>query len=177
MKKMFVLLMLVCVAMIPAASLAETEVATITWEEFGEPMVAELGTEGEFIALSDLGLAVWLPSSMQSTAPSEEDAAAGRLAMFVDDDGSCALTVDVVNVEGMTLNQAYENAVNSQMVEPEIVNVNGLDILTYGNTAINTGCAVLVDTNGNIVIFSFTPVDSDAGKLAFSIICASIMPM
>ena len=173
MKKLFALLVLVCLVLAPAA-LAEN--ASITWEEVGAAAVEQLGLEGDFVSLSDMGLALWLPSTMSYYDPSEEDAAAGRYALFMDEDQECYVAVDAINVPDMTLDQAYENAVTNGMTEPEIVNINGIDALTYGNESINAGCVVLVDTNCNMIIFTLSPVDSDEGKTAYTIIASSLMP-
>lgn len=171
MKKLFALLMLVCIALTSAA-MAES----VTWEEVGAPTVEALGLEGDFVALSDMGLAIWIPSDLSAVEVSDEDAAAGRYALFVDNDQECFLSVDAVNVEGMTLDQALENAVANGMTEPEIVNINGIDAVTYGDETNNIGCIVLVDTNSNLIIFSFGPVDSDEGKVGYAVIASSLMP-
>lgn len=173
MKKIVALLMLLCIAVMPVA-MAET--ASCTWEEVGAPTVEQNGLEGDFVALPDLGLVIWIPADMQAVEPSEEDVAAGRYALFMDNDQQCALTIDAINVEGMTLDQAYQNAVDSGMTDPEIVNVNGLDTLSYSTEALNSGTILLVDTNSNMIIFTFTPFDSDVAKTAFTIISSSIMP-
>lgn len=176
MKKLAVLLMIACIAIMPLSVFAEAEVQSVTWEEVGAPALEMLGLEGDFVALNEMGLAIWIPSDLEYTEPSEEDAAAGRYALFIDKDQECALTIDTVNVDGMTLDQAYQNAVDSGMKEPEIVNVNGLDVLSYENEEINSACLVLVDTNCNMIIFSFMPFDSEAAKLGFTVIGASLMP-
>lgn len=173
MKKLFALLVLVCLVLAPAAM---AEKASVTWEEIGAPAVEQLGLEGNFVALSDMGLAIWVPTVMTQYEPTEEDAAAGRYAIFTDENQEAYLTIDAINVPDMTLDQAYQNAVDNGMTEPEIVNINGIDALTYGNEAANAGCVVLVDTNYNMIIFSFMPVDSDDGKMAYGIMTSSLMP-
>ena len=171
MKKLFSLLF-VCV-LLTSSAMAET----VTWEEVGEPAVAAYELQGDFVALNDMGLALWIPSDMSYMEPSEEDAAAGRYAIFMDNDQECVLTIDAVYVEGITLDQAYENAVANGMTEPEIVNINGIDALTYADETDNSGCVVLVDTNSNIILFSFAPVDSDVGKIGYAVIMSSLMPL
>ena len=87
-----------------------------------------------------------------------------------------AVLLALVEKECGPLFQALENAVNNGMTEPEIVNITGLDALTYGNESINAGSIVLVDTNCNMIIFSFTPIDNDVAKIAYGIISSSLMP-
>ena len=171
MKKIAALLMLVCIAVMPFAALAE--VPSITWQEVGEPFVAQYELQGDAVALSDIGLAIWVPADLIYTETEEE----GRLYLFIDKDQECYLAVDFVNVEGMTLEQAYENAVNNGMTEPEIVNINGVSALTYKNDDANAGQIVLVDTNGNMIVFTFAPVDSEAGQIAYAVIGSSLTPL
>ena len=173
MKKMIAILALLCAVALSFTAVAEGTV--ITWDEVGAPAVESMELAGDFFAMEQLGLAVWLPEGMEEVEVSEEDAAAGRLCLVADD--TCAFIVDAVHVDGMTLDQAYENAVASGMIEPEIVNVNGLDTLSYENAEINAGCVVLVDTNSNMIIFSFTPFDSEEAKVVFGVIMSSLMPL
>lgn len=171
MKKILALLVLVCVALMPAA-MAET----ITWEEVGAPVVEAAKLEGEFVSLSEMGLALWLPTELGYVEPSEEDAAAGRYALFIDAEQSFYVAVDALNVEGLTLDQALENAVANGMNEPEIDNINGLDAVTYDDPANGISCIVLVDTNSNMIVFSFGPTNTEEGQLVAGIIGSSLMP-
>lgn len=173
MKKMIAVLALLCVVVLPFSAMAETP--AITWDEVGAAAVEAYELAGDFVALEELGLAVWVPADLDFAEVSEEDAAAGRLYLLTD--GTCALIVDAVHVDGMTLDQALENAKASGMFEPEIVNVNGLSALSYKNEAINAGCVVLVDTNSNMIIFSFTPIEGDVAEIAFTVIMSSLMPL
>ena len=175
MKKLIALLTLVCVMMMSFSVLAET--TAITWEEIGAPVVEAAEIEGDFYSIEELGLAVWLPNGLNAAEISEEDATAGRLYLMTDDEQTCAFIIDAVHVDGMTLDQAYENAVASGMIEPEIVNINGLDALSYKNESINAGCVVLVDTNSNMIIFSLTPIEGEDAELVFGLIMSSIMPL
>lgn len=172
MKKFVALMMTLCLVLASAA-MAES----VTWDEVGAPAVEAYELNGDFVSLDDMGLAIWIPAELNYTEPSEEDAANGRYALFIDEDQECYLAVDAVSVEGMTLDQALENAVANGMTEPEIVNINGLDAVTYADPNNNIGCIVLVDTNSNMIIFSFGPVDSDAGKIAYAVIGSSLMPL
>ena len=173
MKKIIAMLALLCAVILPFSAMADT--AVITWDEVGAPAVEAFELSGDFVALEDLGLAIWLPDGMEATEVSDEDAAAGRLCLLTD--GSCALVIDAVHVDGMTLDQALENATDNGMFEPEIVNVNGLDVVSYKNEAISAGCIVLVDTNSNMIIFSFTPIEGEIAEIAFGVIMSSLMPL
>lgn len=168
MKKYAVLLMLACIVMMPFSAMADE----VTWEAVGEPAAAALELQGDFVELAQLGLKIWIPSDLVNVEVEQE----GRLAAFVDQDGDCYLTVDAVNIEGLTLDLAKENAINNGMTDVDIDVINGISAVTYQNTAENTGCIVLVDTNSNAIIFSFGPIDNEVAKIAFTVIASSIQP-
>ena len=173
MKKFFAFMLTLALVLSVSGALAES----VTWEEVGAAAVETYGLEGDFVSLSELGLAIWLPSTLGAAEVSEEDAAAGRYLLFVDQDQECYLAVDTINVEGMTLDQAYQNAVDNGMTGPEIVNINGLSAVTYADETNNIGCVVLVDTNSNMIIFSFGPFSEEGADMIFYLICSSIMPL
>ena len=175
MKKLIPFLALLCAVLLSFSVMAET--TSITWDEAGAPVVEAANIEGGFYSIEELGLAVWLPAGLSNADISEEDAAAGRLYLLTDEEQTCAFIIDAVHVDGMTLDQAYQNAVDSGMVEPEIVNINGLNAVSYKNEAINAGCVVLVDTNSNLIIFSITPIEGEDAELVFGLIMSSIMPL
>jgi hypothetical protein len=175
MKKMIAVLALLCAVVLPFSAMAETPV--IVWDEVGAPVVEAAEIAGDFCSLPELGLAIFVPEGLYSVEVPEEDAAAGRLYLLTDEDQSRALIVDAVHVDGMTLDQALDNAVANGMFEPEIVNIHGLSALTYKNEAINAGCIVLVDTNSNMIIFSFGPFSEEGADMIFYLICSSIMPL
>ena len=177
MKKMIAMLALLCVALLPFAAMAETATATITWEEAGAPLVEASGLEGDFYALEELGLAIWLPAGLSAVELSEEDVADGYLYVLTDDEETCLITVDAVNVEGMTLDGVLEAAVAEGMFEPEIVIINGLSAVSYKDEANNAGCIVLVDPNCNVITFSLMPIESEEAELAFALIMSSLMPL
>ena len=177
MKKMLAMLMLLCVLVMPFSVMGETATETITWEEVGAPLVEASGLEGDFYALEELGLAIWLPAGMSAVELSEEDIAEGYLYVLTDDEQSCLITIDAVNVEGMTLDGVLEEAVAQGMFEPEIVIINGLSAVSYKDEANNAGCIVLVDTNCNVITFSLMPIEGEEAELAFALIMSSLMPL
>ena len=169
MKKFFELLLAVLVAVMPMASLAESGVA---WDQ---SLVDAMGIEGDFYALEEMGLGIWLPSSMEPVEVSDEDAADGIYAMMADDER--ALVITVRNEEGLTLDQAYENVVSNGYVKAEIENVNGLDALIYFDEENNVAHFGLVDSNSNMIMFSFTPIDTEEAEDLAVVVFSSIMPL
>ena len=173
MKKMIALLTLLCVALAPFAVTAEN---VITWDDVSAVVEAS-GLGGDFYALDELGLAIWLPDGLEFVEVSEEDAAEGYLYVATDDEETCLFTIDAVNVEGITLDGVLESAVAAGMFEPEIGTINGLSAVSYKDEANNAGCIVLVDTNCNVITFTFMPIDAENAELLFGLIGASLMPL
>ena len=177
MKKLLVMLTLLCVALLPFAVMAETATETITWDEVGAPMAEAAGIEGDFYAMEELNLAIWLPDELNEVEITEEDAAEGILSVLTDEEGSCALIITCVNQEGITLEELLASAIEDGMKEPELVNINGLDALCYTDAENNAGCIALVYTDGDVVIFSFTPIDVEGADVIFGLIMSSLMPL
>ena len=171
MKKLFALVMMLC--LLCTAAVAE-DASTMNWSDV-EPTLAENNQSGEFVVLDQLGLKVWLPEGLNAVEVSEADAAAGRLALFTDADQTAYLAVDAMNVEGMTIDQYYENAKATEgLSDVEMITVNGLNAVVYKSETMNFWSASLVDTNSNIINFVMGPASEEGSKLVFSIILASL---
>ena len=173
MKKLFALMLALCL-LCGCAAMAE-EASTITWEEVA-PTVEASGVTGEFQLLEGPGLAVWVPTGMLAAEVSEEDAAAGRLALFIAEDQSGYFAVDAVNVPDMTLDQFFANAQESAAEEVELLNVNGLSGVVYKDPTNDLWSFSLVDTNSNVINFIMGPASEEGSKEVFSIVLASIQP-
>ncbi len=174
MKKITALFLLLCVALAPFTGLAES---VFTWDEVGAPMIEAAGINGDFYALEDLGLALFVPEGLDFVDVPDESAEEGILYLLTDDEMTCALTVSCVNDEEMTLEQLLETAIQEGMFEPEIVNINGLDALSYKDEENGLGVVALVDAGGSIILFSLTPIDSEEAELVFALIMSSLMPL
>lgn len=174
MKKMIAMLMLLCVTLLPFAGVAEDGV--VNWEDVA-PVLEASGVTGDFYALNELGLAIWLPDGLGQVELSDDAIAAGYLYMLTDENQTNMITVSAVNAPGLTLDQALENAKANGMYDPEIVVINGLSAITYLDKANNMGAVVLIDTNYNVITFSFMPISTDEEIQAYVMISASIMPL
>ena len=173
MKKLIALVIMLCLCC--TAALAE-EKTVVTWADV-EGALAESGVTGAFATLDVLGLQIFVPNGLNPVEVPEADAAAGRLYLFMADDQSAYLTVDALNVEGMTLDQLFENSKASEtLANVEMVNINGLDFVVYQNTEANIYSACLVDTNSNVIVFSMGPASEDGAEQVFFIVTASLQP-
>ncbi len=172
MKKLIALVMMLC--LLCTAAVAEENVAN--WEDYAA-LLEEMGLTGDFVVLEQLGLKIWLPSGLNAVEVPEEHAAAGRLALFMDDAQSAYLAVDALNVPGMTLDQYFENSKAAEGVsDVEMITVNGLNAVTYKSEASDFWSASLVDTNSNIINFVMGPASADGADIVFQIVMASLQP-
>ena len=173
MKKVLALVMMLC--MLCGVAMAE-DASVINWTDV-EPQLADMGLTGDFVVLEQLGLKIWLPEQLKAVEVSEEDAAAGRLALFMDDDQSAYFAVDAANVEGMTLDQLFENAKNAENLSGvEMVTMNELNAVVYQSTEMDFWSASLVDTNSNVINFIMGPASEEGSQMVFSLIMASLQP-
>ena len=173
MKKLFALVLMLC--MLCTVAVAENA-SEMNWTDV-EPTLTEQGLTGDFAVLDQLGLKVWLPEGLNAVEVSEADAAAGRLALFTDADNTAYLAVDALHVDGMTLDQYYENAKATEgLSDVEMVTVNGLNAVVYKSESMDFWNASLVDTNSNIITFVMGPASEDGSQIVFSVIVASIQP-
>ena len=173
MKKLFAVAVMLC--LLCTAAFAE-DTSTMNWADV-EPTLTEQGLAGGFVVFEQLGLQIWLPEGLNQVEVSETDAAAGRLALFMDAEKTGYLAVDAMNVEGMTLDQYYEKAKATEgLSDVEMVTVNGLNAVVYKSESMDFWSASLVDANSNIINFVMGPASEDGSQIVFSVILASLQP-
>ena len=170
MKKFLALVMMLC--LLCCTAMAEE----MTWADI-EPQLGDMGLTGDFVVLDQLGLKIWLPSQLTAAAVSEEDAANGRLAAYAADDQSAYFIVDAVNMGEMTIDQLLANVSASESVaNAQVMNTNGLTVVSYQNTAADCWTGALVDTNSNVIMFSMGPASAEGSDMVFSFIMLSLQP-
>ncbi len=170
MKKILAFVMVLCLLCVTAVA------EELTWADI-EPQLAENGLTGDYVVLEQLGLKIWLPAGLNPAEVSEEDAAGGRLALFIAEDQSAYLAVDAINVGETTIDQLFEQVSSNETVtNAEMMNSNGLSVISYQNTAADCWTGALVDTNSNIIMFSMGPASTEGADLVYSFIMASLQP-
>ena len=173
MKKLFAVML--ALSLLCAVAVAEDS-STMNWEDVAPTLEAK-GLTGDFVTFDQLGLMLWLPTGLNAVEVSEDDAAAGRLALFMAEDGSAYLAVDAANVEGLTLDALYESSQATEgLSDVEMITVNGLNVVIYKSESANFWSGSLVDTNSNIINFVMGPASEDGSQEVFSVIMASLQP-
>lgn len=161
MKKMLAMLMLLCVLVMPFSAMAEAD--------------AEI--PGDVYVLEDLGLEIWIPEGLDFLEVSDKDAENGVLYTLTDDEKTCAMVVVALKIEGKTMEQLVAEATEDGMTEIDVVEINGIPAIAYKAEAENMGCVALVDVeNGVMVVFSFTPFDTEEAQALFALIMSSVTP-
>ena len=145
MKKILALVMMLC--LLCGVAMAEEQAETDVENELS----------GDYVVFDQLGLQIWLPEGLNAAEVSEEDAASGRLAAYVADD------------------QSAENVTNdANSTEVEVLDCNGLTVVTCRNNQADCFTGALVDTNSNIIMFSMGPASSEGADAVFYYVMASL---
>ncbi len=154
----------------------ETEtVQEINWEDIA-PALEESGLEGEFYAVSDFGIAMWVPVQLHEVELTEEDVENGYVSYLTTDDEDAAVAIICADGEGMTLEDymAYlESAEDVSGVEYGLV--NGIEAVSYEYEG-NMNVAFITDA-GYILEFTFSPMSDEGFATVASIMAASIQTM
>lgn len=151
----------------------ETEtVQEINWEDVA-PALEESGLEGEFCAVSDFGIAMWVPVQLHEVELTEEDVENGYISYLTTDDEDVAVAIVCADGEGMTLEDymAYlESTEDVSGVEYGLV--NGIEAVSYDYDG-NMNMAFITDA-GYILEFTFGPMSDEGFATVASIMAASI---
>lgn len=138
---------------------------------------------GQFMALEDYGLMIYVPEDMFSYEMTEEDKAAGCYAILIGGEGAIGLTIARTMVTDAEGNQATDHASIAAtytamgMSGVSIGTVNGLGCIGYARPEAGLMGLDLVLTDGSVLNFIFTGVVDDATNVYASVVLSSIMPL
>ena len=151
----------------------ETEtVQEINWEDIA-PSLEESGLEGEFFAVGDFGVAMWVPAQLHEVELTEEDVEKGYISYLTTDDESVAVAIVCADGEGMTLEDYMTYLANSEDISGvEYGLVNGIEAVSYDYEG-NMNVAFMTDA-GYLVEFTFGPMSDEGFATVASIMAASI---
>ena len=177
MKKLFALLLTLCLM---AACCAFAEEAAednsepvINWADFEE---AASQIEGQFAEIADLGLKMYVPAIFGTAEVSEEQKAAGVIAILSTADGTGRVSITYQNLGDMDDETYYAELEKAGAVEIEFATLNGMDAMSYDLeiNGVKTSNVVIPYEGGDIVTFSFAPMDDEGFKGVAGIMTASI---
>ena len=171
MKKLFALMLALCLSLTAFAALAETAAAAeITWEEVA-PMLEASGLTGEFVTFDEIAVKLFVPEGMTAAELTDEDREKGYIGYYAAEDGD-AIAIQYVNVEGMTLEDYAASIQGDDVTGLEFGTVNGLPCISYEYNS----CLVCAFTTqmGYILEVTVGPAADDNAKLGASVVLASI---
>lgn len=147
-----------------------------TWAEEGVVLTAPELPEEEYFILTEVGMKIWIPASLESEALTAEDREDGYIAYFTGDGGTKAMAVQCFAVGNLSLEE-FSGYLMDDNVETEYVTINGLRWLRYPLTENDSMSYVYSDEAVFVLEITFAPVsDAEYADLAESIV-ASVRPL
>ena len=174
MKKLIAVLMLLCVAVMPFAGLAEAaeEITTVNWEDVAE--IAET-IEGDFYTSEELAVAFWLPAVFEEReVPASEDESTFKiLNLFAtaDDAASIAVTRSLMGDDIAAYVGILESEGGASNIE-EVV-INGLYAISYDLVEQDAGAVFFPMDDGTALTFVVAPVSDEGFAATAAVIMAS----
>ena len=171
MKKLIALIMVLAVALFATGALAEN---AVNWSDI-EAQVE--GIEGDFYTFDEISVQIWVPAVLENIELGQEDVDAGYIGYFQAADGSAAVGVQYVNVDGMSLEDYAAALPEYGASEIEMGTVNGLPCVSYTLPESDAGAAAFATEAGYIFEVSAAPISDEGFASLAAIIMASIQPM
>lgn len=177
MKKLFALILSLCLLAACCAFAEEAEedngMPEINWADFEE---AASQIDGQFVAIADLGLKMFVPAVFGNAEVSEEQKAAGVIAILSTADGAGRVSITYQNLGEMDDEAFVEELEKAGATDIDPAILNGGDAMSY-DLEVNgtkTTNVVIPFEGGDIVTFSFAPMDDEGFKGVAAIMIASI---
>lgn len=150
MKKLIAVLMVLAMMLSTAAFAGE-----VNWEDVAESAAV---IPGDFYAVSDLGIVMWIPDVMEAF---ENDVESGIAALKTPDDSNFLL-VNYADLNGMDLEAWVEAAKTVDTLQDvSLETVNGLPCATFRDLEKDAACAMLATDAGYGIIFTITPASDE----------------
>lgn len=169
MKKLFAILMALCL-MLSCAALAEA--VEVNWSDV-EAGLADSGVTGEFVTFDEIAVKIWIPEGLPAVELTDEDREAGYIGYFANEEAQMA--VMYVNADGMSIEDYMTALEGTEGVESiALLNINGLSGVRYQmpeNDSLNIAFATEA---GYILEVTMSPLSADGADVVWSIVGASI---
>ena len=173
MKKLFCVLMVLCLVITAAAALAEAAPA-LNWEDFS-PILEASGVSGEFYTFDEVAVKIWLPEGMYPVELTEEDQENGFIGYFMPEDESGAVSVVYVDVNGMSLEEYGEYlASEAGATEIEVGTVNGFPCVSYKLPEQDSVSVTFTTEAGYALEVTCTPLSVENADLLWGAVISSI---
>lgn len=169
MKKLFALMMALCLLLCSAAMADE-----LTWDSVAEDAKK---VAGEFKTFDEIAVKIWMPDVLQAVELSDENKEDGYIGYFMTEDQSAAVAVQYVDMNGMSL-EDYEAHLkeDNDVSGIEAGTVNGLPCLAYMVTSTSTAVLTFTTQKGYVLEVSCAPMSDEEFASVASVIFSSIQP-
>lgn len=173
MKKLFCVLMVLCLVVTAAAAHAEAAPA-LNWEDFS-PILEASGVSGEFYTFDEVAVKIWLPEGMYPVELTEEDQENGFIGYFMPEDESGAVSVVYVDVSGMSLEEYGEYlASEAGATGIEVATVNGFPCVSYTLPEQDSVSVTFTTEAGYALEVTCTPLSVENADMLWGAVISSI---
>ena len=178
MKKLFALVLSLC--MLCSFAMAETEATLpeINWSDYEDKAVA-IG--GKLQGFTEFGLdyMMFVPDGFDFVEVPADVAEAGVLALL--SNGTLTFSVSKYSIEGMTSEQFIESLKEANAIQIEAGIVNGKEsvsyVLTTPDDIMTTNLAIPTDDEKEMITFTFAPANNEENLELMKIVAASIQAL
>ena len=163
------------VALLMIATVAFAEAAVeLSWSDF-EPVLEAGGVTGQFYTFDQIAIMMWLPDGMNPVELTDEDTEAGYIGYYMPDDGSAAVAVMYVDVDGMSLEEyaAYLDS-EADATEIEVGTVNGFPCVSYKLPEQDTVSVTFTTEAGYVLEVTCQPASDENADLVWGAVISSI---
>ena len=161
MKKLVVLIMTLC--LLCSVAFADE----LTWAAV-EESASQIA--GEFKTFDEISVKIWIPDVLKAV-----DAGEDRIGYFMTEDESAAISVQYVDMNGMSLEE-YEAALkeDADVSDLEFGTVNGLPALSYMLKGNDTACVAFATEQGYILEMACAPMSDEGFAGVVALVISSI---
>ena len=179
MKKLFAVLLSLCLFVIPAMAQTQDNPQEMTWEELEESF-QETGYGGQFWNIPSLGISIMIPNGLEQTELSEESIENGFVEIFATEDASVAVMISYRDLGCETLEEVAELVVET--IEDAkfggFYRINGLDAILFMNPGNDDLTAAIGTTEpGHYIQVSIKPISNEEINSLSGYILGSIQPL
>ena len=170
------MLAMLLAAVLTGTAFAQAEITTtINWEDVSA-MVEEAGISGDFYAVGDSGLCMWIPDDVFTEVElTDEDVENGFMAYLATEDESAVVSVTYAQIEGIDVDGYYEALTDTEGVEElEMDAINGIAAVSYEMPEQDSWTISFVDDEGYVYEFTFAPMSDEGFQQVAAIMAASI---
>ena len=178
MKKLFIVMLALCLFVVPAMAQTQDEPMEMNWEDLEESFV-KTGYSGAFWDFPSLGISMMIPGGLDQTELSQEAVDRGFVDIFATEDESVAIMISYRDLGCETLADV-EELVLENLEGAYIIGyykLNGLGALMFVNPE-NDDLTVAIGTTepGYYIQVSIKPISNEEINSLSGFIFGSIMP-